>query len=148
MERESKGQSLFSFPFFHVGRLFHPFRLHPILIARISAEKSFCMPSFPSRCARDTGEHTHRHGIVITVFFLTVSLVVHPHFTAPSFLYFPLLLLCVFFVSSIFFCAFFPFSTIPPLCYVSTPFYNTRNLGVSTHGVSTGKNTEVRLFDV
>lgn len=88
-KQESVMQSLFSFPFFHVRRLFHPFRLHPILIARISAEKSFCMPFHHVALARrNTGEHTHRHGIVITVFFRTVSLVVHPHFTVPSFLFF------------------------------------------------------------
>lgn len=132
-KQESVMQSLFSFPFFHVRRLFHPFRLHPILIARISAEKSFCMPFHHVALARrNTGEHTHRHGIVITVFFRTVSLVVHPHFTVPSFLFFfpSSLPLHVYSLCLLFFSALPP--TIPPppppLRYVSTPFHDTRNL--------------------
>lgn len=139
-ERARSDSNLFShFPFStFVDSSTHSFRLHPILIARISAEKSFCMPSLPSRCARETQHRENRtHAPARNrnhcFFSRTVSLVVHPHFTAPSFLFFfsssspppppspfpPR----VFFVPSIFFCA---FSTIP-LCYVSTPFYDTRN---------------------
>lgn len=145
-------QSLFSFPFFHVRRLFHPFRLHPILIAGISAEKSFCMPFHHVALARrNTGEHTHRHGIVITVFFRTVSLVVHPHFTVPSFLFFslPPSPPRVFFVSSIFFCA-SPYdsttTTTITLRFYSISRHEKPNLGVSTHGVSTKDRYDVGVW--
>lgn len=94
-ERARSDSNLFShFPFStFVDSSTHSFRLHPILIARISAEKSFCMPSLPSRCARETQHRENRtHAPARNrnhcFFSRTVSLVVHPHFTAPSFLFF------------------------------------------------------------
>lgn len=143
-------QSLFSFPFFHVRRLFHPFRLHPILIARISAEKSFCMPFHHVALARrNTGEHTHRHGIVITVFFSNSFTCCASAFycsLVPFFFSLPPSPPRVFFVSSIFFCA-SPYdsttTTTITLRFYSISRHEKPNLGVSTHGVSTKDRYDV-----